>query len=188
MNEFYNQSFTSDNCPAFDEFTNAEFDSCHFTGITFDQISFKSSVFIDCVFESCSFFQVNLLNTRIRTLHFKESKLSGLNWSDCNCLEDIIFDDCKLDLSVFQSLELRNFCANNTSLKEVDFSGSDLTGAKIINCNTIGCLFNGAKLNGADLTGSGPVLIDPKFTKLKNTKIDLAETSNILKLIGVIVS
>lgn len=188
MKEFYDQTFKENDSINIEDLASAEFDNCSFHNITFQNISFRSSLFSECHFENCHFQSVDLLNTRMKSVSFKESKLTGINWSDCNSLEEINFNNCKLDYSVFQNLDLRDLSASNSSFREVDFSGSKLIKSRFIDCDLLASVFSGSNLEDADFSGSGPLLLDPKFTKLKNTKIDLSEASEILKTIGLLVN
>ncbi|MGB0930245.1 MAG: pentapeptide repeat-containing protein [Chitinophagales bacterium] len=64
--------------------------------------------FAECVFEHCDFSMTNLANTTLREVEFKDCKLLGTRFEDCNAfLLKMGFRDCQMNLSSFNQLQLK---------------------------------------------------------------------------------
>lgn len=86
---------------------------------------------------------------------------------------------------MFQGLDLRRTRFINCSLKDIDFSDAKLGHAEFTHSVLENSAFHGADLTDADLRYASRYLIDPKYTRLKGTKVDLPEAVSILTAIGL---
>ena len=188
MAEFENQEFTSDSAIEFASLGESEFEECTFTGLDFTNQSFRSWRFAECKFIKCSFSEVDLINTSFREIEFEDCRLMGVNWPDAKSFIDPKFENCKLDYSNFQAIDLRKVAFLNCSAREADFSNCNLTEAIFSGTNLQNASFTQSDLRNADLRKAIRYLIDPQFTKLKGAKVDFPEAVSILAAIGVEVS
>lgn len=128
-----------------------------------------------------------LLGSTLRDVIFKDSKVVGVNFSSCNRLSQLAFSDCLLDLSVFQGLEIPNFKAQNSSLKEVDLSEGKFPGASFCGSNLKNALFNASDLSGSDFRNAINYFLDPRFTRIKKSKFSMPEAMSLLNALEIIV-
>lgn len=188
MNEFAGQQFNSDSDIDFENLGISEFEECTFSNLDFSGVSFKSWRFIECEFVNCSFSEIDVVNTTFREISFRECRLMGINWADTQSFVDVNFENCKLDFSVFQRLDLRKISIIDCSAKDTDFANTNLSGAVFSGTNLQHASFNQADLRNSDLRNATRYFIDPQFTKLKGAKVDFPEAASILSALGVEVS
>lgn len=163
----------------------AEFESCHFADIDFSELSFRSWRFLDCSFHKCSFQEIDLVDTTFRDVSFLECRMMGLCWSDTRTFAHVKFEDCKMDYSIFQGLDLTNLSLLNCSATDTDFSNTKLKGARFSGSFLENASFTQADMRTADLRGARGYFIDPSYTQLKGAKADFPEAAIILTALGM---
>lgn len=143
------------------------FDNCDFSGTDLSGIHFT-----ECSFTGCNLSMVKLQKTSLNGVQFKECKLLGLHFEDCNSvLFSVNFDHCQLDLSSFFQLKMKKILFSNCSLKETDFTETDLTASVFDHCDMIRAIFQNTILEKTDLRTSVHYSIDPSCNKIKKTKV-----------------
>lgn len=164
-----------------------EFVECEFTGQDFQGASLKGAKFIECSFEKCNLSNCSLTGTSLRDVTFKGSKLLGLNFTICTTLNELSFEDCLMDLCIFQSLKLKGTRFVQCSLKGADFSEADLSKSFLNQSNLAETLFNNADLREADLREAVNFYIEPEWTKIKGARFSMPEAMTLFKGLGIIV-
>jgi uncharacterized protein YjbI with pentapeptide repeats len=69
-------------------------------------------------------------------------------------LEDVVLDDCKLDLANFRGAKLARVIFRGCVLTAADFGGATLEGVRFDHCHLEETDFNGTELTDVDLRGS----------------------------------
>src|SRR4051812_18637817 len=107
---------------------NREFEDCIFKNCDFSNSDFSNNTFMDCEFIDCNLSMTQLGGTSLKTVHFKECKLLGIQFNTCaDFMFDVNFQDCVLDYSSFANKKMPKTKFNSSSLKEVSFIGTNLT-------------------------------------------------------------
>ena len=84
------------------DFAIADYENCFFTNCDFSNANLSQRVFLDCEFNSCNLSAVKLIKTGLKNVRFKDSKLLGLHFENCDpFLFEVDFDNCFLKLSSF---------------------------------------------------------------------------------------
>lgn len=122
-----------------------------------------------------------MVATAFRDVIFKESKMFGLHFDDCNEFGmSFTFDDCALNNSVFYKTIIRKTIFKNSKLIEVDFTECDLSNAVFTDCDLSGAVFDNTNLEKADFRTSVHYAIDPSKNRLKKAKFSLSEIHGLL--------
>lgn len=163
-----------------------EFMECHFKGVNLTEENLNSSKIFESHFHSCNLSNVNLTNVTMRDVTFKDCKMVGINWSSAQGLSDLVFENCILDLCIFQELLLIGTSFKNWSIKEVDFSGSKLQKSIFSGSKLTGTIFTDSNLERADLRNAIDYFIDPNYTKIKKAQFSMPEAMVLLNSFDII--
>ncbi len=164
------------------------FIKCKFVGCNFTKSDIRGNDFETCEFICCNFSLTVVGGTGFRNAHFKESKLLGVNFSECNkFMFSFAFDDCYLDYSSFFGTKLKKTNFNRCSLKETDFSETDLSGAVFLDCDLTGTHFSKTILEKADFRMAKNFTIDPENNKLKHAKFSAFNLDGLLYKYQIII-
>ncbi len=159
----------------------AEYENCKFSNCDFSGSNFSDIKFIDCEFKSCNLSLVKLIKTVFRDVTFKDCKLLGLLFENCNPFGFALsFNNCNLTHASFFKLEMKKANFENSKLQEVDFSECNLTAAVFGNCDFLNAKFENTILEKADLRSSYNYLIDPNINRIKKAKFSLTELPGLL--------
>lgn len=111
---------------------------------------------------------VKLTKTAFRDCKFKDSKLLGLRFEDCDgFLFSAGFEDCRLNLSSFYKMKLKKTIFKNSSLHEVDFTEADLTSSFFHNCDLERSIFENSIVEKAHFRTAYNYSINPEITALE---------------------
>ena len=150
---------------------NREFEDCIFKNCDFSNSDFSNNIFMDCEFIDCNLSMTQLSGTSLKTVHFKDCKLLGIQFHLCtDFLFSVSFQDCVLDYSSFANKKMPKTKFNSCSLREVSFVGTNLTSSVFDNSNLDGAIFNNTQLAGADFSKATDFKIDPEFNPMKKAK------------------
>ncbi len=165
----------------------SELANLHFIEINLTEANLKSAMFIDCKLTGCNLSNVSMVNCVLRGVQFESCNLMGINWTEARAGSDYSFSNCKLDYSVFQSMDLRGMKFDSCSIREAEFSGANLTKASFNDCQLSGTRFANVNIEKADFRRAKNYFIDPKFAKLKEAKFSFPEALVLLEAMGVTV-
>ncbi|MBT3586318.1 MAG: pentapeptide repeat-containing protein [Halobacteriovoraceae bacterium] len=163
----------------------SEFIGCTFTSLNFSEQDLAHSKFVECCFKKCNLSNVGIKGTTFRDVKFHDSKLVGINFADGATLFELKFEQCLLDLCVFQGVNSPNPVFNNCSLKEVDFSEAKLNGATFCGSNLVAAHFTNTDLSGADFRQAIKYSIDPTYSKIKKAKFSMPEAMGLLASLDI---
>ncbi|WP_045460715.1 pentapeptide repeat-containing protein [Sporocytophaga myxococcoides] len=163
------------------ELRNREFEECTFISCDFLNSNLSGNTFTDCTFISTNLTMVKLQGTSLKNVHFKESKVMGVDFSKCkDFLFSVSFDNCMADYASFAAKKMVKTKFINCSLKGTQLAGTDLTSARFDHCNLDSAVFNKTILNGADFTTAYNFTIDPEMNSLKKAKFSMGGLSGLL--------
>ena len=128
----------------------SELSGLEFSELDLTNTLLKNAVFVDCKFSRCNLANTSLLNVVLRSVVFENCNLMGINWTEVRKNGDYSFSSCKLDYGCFQSVDLRGFNFENSSIREADFSGANLSKANLKSTMLAGTSFTNANLEKAD--------------------------------------
>ena len=158
-----------------------EYENCTFRNCNFEYADISGFTFTDCEFTGCNLSMAKLVNTAFRSVHFKECKMLGLQFSECNGFGlSFRFEDCMLNNSVFYGASVKKTIFKNSKLIEVDFTDCDLSGSVLSGCDLSGAIFDHSNLEKADFRSSFNYFIDPVVNRLKKAKFSLSEVYGLL--------
>jgi len=182
MNKVYEEEktfekvdFTKNHLPAGD-YEQCTFMSCNFSSTVLANINFN-----ECVFTGCDLSMIKPQKTGFKDARFKDSKLLGVNFSDCNkMLLKMAFENCVLNFSLFYKLNLKKTVFKNCMLRDTDFTEADLSGAVFDNCDMEMAKFENSILEGADFRTAYNYGIDPAINRMKKAKFSHAGIAGLL--------
>ena len=158
-----------------------EYDGCVFEQCDFSNTDFSSCIFIDCRFEGCNLSLVKLGKTVFRDVLFKDSKMLGLHFEQCNSNGlSVNFDHCILNQSSFYQCKLIKTGFKNCQLLETDFTEANISASVFERCDFKGALFEHTNLEKADMRGSINYIIDPEKNNIKKAKFSHSEIAGLL--------
>lgn len=150
---------------------NREFEDCVFKNCDFSNSDFSNNSFMDCEFIDCNLSMTKLVLTSLKTVHFKDCKLLGIQFNTCNdFLFEVSFQECVLDYSSFANKKMLKTKFDSCSMKEISFIGTNLTNSIFENCNLENAVFNDTQLAAADFRTAYNYKIDPEFNPMKKAK------------------
>ena len=185
MNNYFDSiKYTKVNPPL--ELEDSEYVECSFNSCELSEAVFRSSKILESHFENCNLSNISVTNATFRDVKFKGCKVIGVNWSSIQAMSDVVFEDCILNLSVFQGLNLSGLVLKNCSIHEVDFSGSKLIKANFSSSSLTHSSFTDCSLEGADFRQATNYFIDPSFTNVKKAKFSMPEAMVLLKPLDIV--
>lgn len=167
------------------QFYGCLFKNCDFTGA-----EFRGCRFTDCRFESCNLSLLRLPRTALSNVSFKNSKLTGVNWTEAAWprvkLPGLLkFDNCVLADSVFLGLHLRETAIVNCRAVGADFREADLSKADLAGTDLAGALFGSTNLAGANLAGARNYAIRPADNVMKGARFSMPEAMALLHCLDI---
>jgi fluoroquinolone resistance protein len=148
-----------------------EYENCVFRNCDLSDDSLSEYFFIDCVFESCNLSAAKLSGTAFRHVSFRNSKLLGLDFSNCSkMLFEVGFEDCRMNMCGFYKWNLKKTVFRKCNLGETDFAEADLTEVVFDDCDLSGAIFDQTILLKADLRKAWNFIIDPAKNTIKKAR------------------
>jgi fluoroquinolone resistance protein len=148
-----------------------EFEDCVFRSCDFSNGDFSHNRFTDCEFVGCNFAMLKLLGTTLNNVTFRECKLTGINFSECEeFLFTVRFENCLMDYTSFLKRKMPKTTFADCSLKNVVFEQANLTKAKFDNTDLAGAVFERTNLSEANLVTAYNYTIDPELNTIKKAR------------------
>ena len=165
-----------------------EYDNCIFQNCDFSNSDFSDNDFVDCRFENCNFALTKLAGSGLKSVHFTDCKLIGINFDVCSdFLFAVGFKNCALDYSSFYSKKMKKTRLVNCSLREVDFSSADLSEAIFDGCDLSLAVFSQANLEKADFTNAINYQIDPEQNRIKKARFSQSGLAGLLVKYNIVI-
>jgi fluoroquinolone resistance protein len=157
-------------------YENCQFNHCNFAGANLSGIHF-----IECTFNNCNLSTATLNKTVFRDVIFKDSKLVGLHFENCDSfLIAMSFDNCNLQLSSFYGMKIKKTLLKNCILREVDFTDADLGGSLFDNVDLFKANFYNTNLEGADFRSAMNYAIDPEANRIQKARFGIGGLPGLL--------
>jgi uncharacterized protein YjbI with pentapeptide repeats len=144
-----------------------------------------ASEWIDCEFINCDLSSSNLGALRLRSCLFINCRLTGVNWAGIHDLDEVSFRECKLNDSIFMTMDLRNFKFSDCQLTGVDFSEANLEGVKLEGCELSKATFRQTNLKKSDFSTARNYSIGVADNQMKDAKFSLPEAMSLLQGLGI---
>ena len=162
------------------------FEDCEFRSCLFTKTSFRGTAFISCTFTGSTLMMCDLTNTSLNEVVFKECKIAGLNFTDCNKFAfKPEFLGCVLDADMFYGNNLRKAGFENCRLKNTDFIECNLNEGSFRKSEFAAVTFQNCNLEKAVFLEAKNYSIDPSTNRLKKAKFDLPEAQSFLAFLGI---
>ncbi len=162
-------------------FVKGEYENCAFVNCNLSETDLSACIFIECEFSGCNLSLAKLGKTALRDVKFKECKMLGLRFDQCNDFGLLVsFENCSLNHSSFYKMKLKKIIFRNSQLQEVDFTESDLTGALLDGCDLLRATFENTMLEKADLRTAYNYSIDPEINRIKRARFSLGGVAGLL--------
>jgi fluoroquinolone resistance protein len=158
-----------------------DYENCKFINCDFSNADISNIHFSECEFDGCNLSMVKNIKTTLSDVAFKNCKLLGMHFDDCNSLLfTVYFENCMLNLSSFYKLNLKKTIFKNCNLQEVDFTETDVSNSLFENCDLALAKFENTILEKADLRSSYNYSIDPVINQIKKAKFSLTGIAGLL--------
>jgi len=158
-----------------------EYEGCVFTGCNFSGATLAGCSFVSCTFDGCNLSMAKLAGTALREVQFKNCKMLGLRFDECNDFGlSVSFDRCILDHSSFYQAKLKKTVFKDTQLHEADFTEADLSASVWNGCDLAGAVFDRTLLEKADFRTAYNYSIDPEHNRIKKAKFSLPAVTGLL--------
>jgi fluoroquinolone resistance protein len=165
-----------------------DYENCQFMHCNFSNADLSGCNFIECSFTTCNLGRAKLSKVSFRDVIFKDSKMIGLHFEDCNeFMLTMEFDHCILDYSSFERLKLQRIKFMDCHMHELVFSGTDLTGAEFSHSDLQGTRFEQCVLEKADFSSALQYSIDPENNRIKKARFSLTGLTGLLDKYDIIV-
>jgi fluoroquinolone resistance protein len=158
-----------------------EYESCDFTNCSFLNADLSGIIFSECSFVDCDLSMATVKGTAFRDTKFKNCKLLGLRFDDCNPFSlSFDFEGCILHFASFFRLKIPRTVFKNCKLEDVEFVEADVSNAVFILCDLSRAIFEGTNLEGADLRSAFNFSIDPEKNRIQKGKYTAQNLSGLL--------
>jgi fluoroquinolone resistance protein len=163
-------------------------EGCTFLNCDFSYADLSHITFIDCVLDRCNLSLAKLVDTGARDLVFRNCKITGVNFSDCNGFSfSAEFTKCMMDYSIWHRMKLKGTKFAECSLEEADFSEADLSNAVFARCNLARAVFNRTLLKGADFSTAFNFDIDPENNTIAKAKFSAGGLAGLLTKYNLVI-
>lgn len=180
-----NQEFTKNDFSAA-ALPKGDYENCSFKDCNFSKADLSDVRFTDCVFQGCDLSMARLAKTAFRGVQFKDSKMLGLHFENCNPIGlEVSFENCQLNHSSFYQVRLKKTRFKNAQLQEADLTECDLSECVLENCDLSGAAFENTNLEKTDLRSSFNYAFDPERNRVKGLKLGLSGLPGLLGKHGV---
>ncbi|PWI32551.1 hypothetical protein DI392_15880 [Vibrio albus] len=171
-------------------YTGIEFEECQFSDCDFSEVRFKSCKFINCEFIRCNLSLMDLSNTRLFGMTFKECKLVGVDWTKAiwpayHLDFELKFDCCVLNDSSFFGLTLNELILSECKLHDVDFREGDFCESTMNFCDFSHSLFMRTNLRNVDFSDSTGYVINVLENQVSGAKFSRYEALSLLESLGI---
>jgi len=169
-----------------DEIRMAEYENCVFQSCQLNGADVSNFTFVDCEFINCDLSSIRSKKTSFRDVYFRDCKLMGIHFEDCNPYGLKCHFDCStLDYSFFYQCPLKGSKFSNCRLIEVDFTETGLEGVSFEDCNLSGAVFQMSNLEQASFVSAHGFMIDPSKNRMKGAKFSHSGLSGLLTSFGI---
>jgi len=189
MEQIYIQQKTFDKIDFKEKFLKkGEYEVCNFINCDFSNTDLSEIIFTDCEFIGCNLSLAKLTKTAFRECKFKDSKMIGLNFENCNEFGlSFVFENCSLNHSSFYKTKIKKTIFKNSQLQETDLTECDLTSSSFDNCDLMRAIFDNTIIEKVDFQTSFNYSFDPEINRIKKSKFSLSGVKGLLSKYDIII-
>lgn len=178
--EYSNQEFNG--LTTTDDIDESRYEYCKFKNCNFSSRTFTECVFEECRFENCDLSLTKLEEVRFSDTTFKNCKLTGVDFSDIGgFVIELDFDECNLQYSVWNNLDLKSRTFNDCNLREAVFMGCNLESAKFSGSDLHETRFEDCDLRKSDFRGAINYFVRSDNNRINDAQFSLPEAQSLLK-------
>jgi len=159
------------------KFKTVRITDCRLQTVDFLQTHFEKLTVSDTIFKRCSLIACDFGDSDWSYVQLTGNQCSGAQFQVA-AMKDVVFDDCKLDLTNFRSASLTNVRFENCTFNDTDFYGAKLTNVAFADCRIDKIEFSTAELKNVDLTSS-QIGILQGMESMKGAKISSIQLASL---------
>ncbi|MCF6475401.1 pentapeptide repeat-containing protein [Nonomuraea sp. MG754425] len=125
-----------------------DYEGCRFIVTSFAGTYLRQAGFADVELEHCDLSNMAARGSGMHRALASASRLTGMSWSE-STFRDVLFDDCRADLTGFRFSTFKNTVFRNCIMAEANFQNADLRGVRFERCDLSGAQFSQAQMDGA---------------------------------------
>jgi len=157
-----------------------------FRWIDFLSHNFGFTEFWDCIFDWCNLSLIDIENTLLQNVEFKNCKIVWVNFSIKEKeLISINFKNCSINLSYFSDLKLKNISFEWSEIIECNFRDSNLSKWNFKNCNLDKTIFDKTNLSFTNFIWAKNYSINPTSNILKKAIFSYPEAFWLLNYFDI---
>lgn len=122
-NDYWGEEFTEFDDKSLDSIC---FDDCTFIKCDFSKATFYNCKFTECIFINCDLSLSNLKSCTFNDVSFKDTRLLGISWGNCQDPFEVNFDSCNISQNSFHFLDLRQIKFINSIINDTGFEECNL--------------------------------------------------------------
>lgn len=158
-----------------------EYECCTFLNCDFSNTDLSGCRFLECEFSACNLSLAKLTKTSFQNVAFRNCKMLGLHFEECNSFGLAIgFDNCLLSHSSFFRKNLKKRVFKDSKLDEVDFAECDLRNAVFDNCDLANATFDNTNLEKTNFQTAYNYTINPVLNRIKKARFSLPGLPGLL--------
>jgi len=162
-----------------------EFVGCAFVGCKGQESRWRDVRLEDCVFERCDLTQAKVAGMVAGKLHFRLSKLMGIEWTELGKFASLTFTECTLQYASFLHLNLRKAEFVDCTLTEANFFEVELGEASFRGSTLTGSVFRGCKLRKTDFSAATGVFFDPAANESREAVVSVETAALVAMHLGL---
>ncbi len=149
----------------------SEYESCTFIGCDLSNTNVSGFIFEDCSFDACNLSLANLSQTALRSVKFKDCKLLGLQFDQCNPIGiAFTFTGCNLNNTSFFKVKAIGTKFQKCQMHEADFSQSDIRKSTFEDTDLLHAKFDQTNLEEVSFSTAYNYTLQPENNRLKKTR------------------
>lgn len=173
---YSNTDFTKTRLPQ------AEYDNCTFINCNFSEAYLSAISFLECEFTNCNLSGVKVKDASFNTVRFIDCKLLGIAFYECNpFLLAYHFENCNLNHSLFNGMNLTNSVFINSKIQDADFTETNLSKTIFKGSDLTSSIFENTILKDADFSLAKNYNINPSKNNLTRAKFSKAQIEGLLR-------
>jgi len=166
------------------EASDAAFDSCVLKNVDLSASSVKGLRMLDVSFEHGNLANTNMDEAYLDRVRFVSVRMTGVKISGAK-IKDVVFKNCKIDLSAFRFSKFKNVRFENCVLSEADFVSVEFENVVFAECDMLNADLSQTKLRNVDVSGSKIEGLKAGPEQLRGMTIDYSQVPYIVQLTGV---
>ncbi|MFO7553122.1 MAG: pentapeptide repeat-containing protein [Haliea sp.] len=172
------------------QYQDIEFEECQFIDCNFSRTAFRNCRFTHCEFVRCNLSLMDLANTRLFAVVFKETKLIGIDWGKASWPVfhvdfELEFHHCILNDCSFFGLTLNELVLDECKLHDADFREGNFADSAMTYCDFTHSVFMRTNLRNVDFSESTGYAINVLDNEVAGARFSRHEALSLLESLGI---